>query len=774
MSDKGDFPLAEPLSDREREILRLLADGLTNREIAEHLFLSRETVKWYNKQIYGKLGVSNRTQAASQARVLGALDSDGLPRAEPPPPPRHELPAQVTSFVGREQQIREIVDVLRESSVRLITLTGTGGIGKTRLALEVASRLSSEFADGIYLVNLAPTRQSERVADRMASALDLEIPPKQSAAEVLARYLKDRHILLVVDNFEQVLEAAPLLVGLLSSAAGLKFLVTSREALGAYGETESPVPPLSMPAPGHLEGVSVAIEYEAIALFAKRAQAANSGFRISEENFRAVAEICAKLDGLPLAIELAAATTKRLEPADLLVQFDRILAKLDSGMRGLPERQRSLHATITWSYDLLDNSEKTLFASLSVFRGSFALGAAEQVAGAGIDVDLERGIESLADKNLLVRHGRSGEDYRFAMLETIQQYASEQLALGGGEEDCRRRHADFFTRFAERAKPMLAGTEQDHWVGRIEADYENLRSALDWTLAGGDRELGLRLVAALSDYWFFRGPSTEALGWVELALESLEKVAPPLRAGIEISAGHTLMQHGDSSRARALLSDALAIYRGLGDQANTAWGLASLSFASIGQVEEYESALASCEEGISLFRGLGDGPWLSAALHIKGKLALARGDLGVAEEAHMEPLDVALETGNRRRESIQYALLGMVHQSKGEFHEAEEYLRRCLVLSWEIGYGHMVAMALAALAGPLGSRGDLVKAARLLGASTGLLHVRGTRTEAADQPTLESCTCAVQQQMSTEAFESAFEQGLRMEQKDAVAYALGG
>lgn len=774
MSDKSESPLVEPLSERERAILRLLADGLTNREIADRLYLSHETVKWYNKQIYGKLGVGNRTQAASQARERGLLDGDGLTPAEATARPRHNLPAQVTTFIGREQQISEIAGLIRDKSVRLVTLSGPGGIGKTRLAMEVVTDLSSEFDDGIYLVNLAPIRQPERVADTIASTLGLDVPAQKSASEFLTTYLRERRMLLLVDNFEHVLEAAPLLVNLLSAAAELKFLATSREALGVYGETDYPVPPLSLPNLNQVEAASNSLEYESIALFSQRAGAAKPQFRISDQNLQPVSEICVRLDGLPLAIELAAARVKRLAPSDLLSQLNRSVAALKTGPRGVPDRQRTLQATITWSYDLLEDTEKELFGYLSVFHGGFTLGAAEQVSGGRVPVGIEEVLESLVNKNLLVQHGGSAEDYRFGMLETIHEYARERLAQGKEEEECRRRHTEYFTRLAERAEPNLRGPEQGYWFGRLEADYENIRSAMAWALGGGDRDLGLRLVAAMRDYWYYQGPSMDGLRWIELALENLEKASPVLRANVQMCAGHSLLHHGKSVRGGALLTESLAIYRDLGDQRNTAWALSLLSFSSVGQAERYEEALALCDEGLSLFKKLDDEAGLAQALTIKGELARGRGDLDLAEEAYKEALELSLETGDRRRQSIQYANLGMVEQSRGNFVEAEAYLQECLRLAWEIRFIHLVAFVLAALAGPFGKRGNPGKAATLLGASSALLDRSGTVTEAVDQPVIEHYTAVVKDLLGEESFESAYLEGRAMNVTDAVAYALEG
>ena len=774
MSNSRQTLLAEPLSERERAILRLLADGLTNREIADRLYLSYETVKWYNKQIYAKLGVTNRTHAASLARERGLLDGESISPAGVSPIPRHNLPAQVTTFIGRESQIRDIAALIRDRSVRLVTLTGPGGVGKTRLALEVASGLSPEFSDGIHLVNLAPIRQPDRVAGTIVASFNLDIPAEMSASKTLIKYLHGQRILLLIDNYEQVLEAAPLLVDLLSGAADLKLLVTSREALGVYGETDYPVPPLSLPNVDYFEMDSDPLQYESIELFTQRARAAKPQFRLSERNLEPVSEICLRLDGLPLAIELAAARTKHLAPAELLNQLERSVDALKVGPRGVPERQRTLQATITWSYDLLIHPEKALFACLSVFQGGFTLGAAERVAGDHVAIGIEDGIESLAGKNLLVQRGGFAEAYRFRMLETIHEYARDLLSEGNELERYRHRHAEYFVGLGERAAPNLRGSEQGYWIGRLEADYENIHSALAWALGGGNWELGLRLMVSMRDYWYHQGPTADSLRWVELALDNIEHASIALRANVGLCAAHVLNHHGQSDRGNAAATNSLAIYRDLGDLQGIAWALTFRSFTFVGQKKKFDEAISNCDEGIALFRELDDEAGLAQALTIKGEIARFQGELNLAEDAYREALEVSLQSGERRRQSILYGYLGMVEYSMGNFLEAEDLMARGLQLAWSIGSTHILALLLAAQAGPLSQRGNPTKAAKLLGASEALGESSSIRLEAVDQLVIDSYAEVVRGQISEEAFESAYGEGRLMDSKDAVAHALEG
>ena len=455
MSDKIGSQLVEPLTQREREILGLLADGLTNREIADRLYLSHETVKWYNKQLYGKLGVSNRTQAAAKAQELAQEESQEPASARQSSHPEHNLPAPLTSFVGRQRELEEVASLLNES--RLLTLTGPAGTGKTRLALQVAAQVAEGFADGVTLVELAPLKDPALVADTVARALGLTNTTEQTITKVLANYLENKELLLVLDNFEHLLEAAPLASDLLSAASNLRILTTSREALGLYGEQEYPVPPLGLPDLGDPVLPSALKDHEAIALFMQRAQAVVPGFALTDEDALGVAEICVRLDGLPLAIELAAARVKLFRPQALLSQIESRFTTLGTGPRGLSERRRTLRAAIDWSYELLDETEKMLFTRLSVFQGGRTIEAVDAVCAYDLQIDVLDGLAPLLNKNLLRQEeGPEGEP-RFTMLETIHEYALERLREGGEAENMHRRHAEYFTALAERAEPHTRG-----------------------------------------------------------------------------------------------------------------------------------------------------------------------------------------------------------------------------------------------------------------------------------------------------------------------------
>ena len=378
----------EPLSAREIQILDLISGGLSNREIAQKLSLSLDTIKWYNKRIYGKLGVSSRSQATKLAAEQGLLEEKSSAEREEGNDRKGNLPAQLTSFVGREKEIAEIRDLLK--SKRLVVLTGAGGSGKTRLALQVASELADHYQDGAWLVELASLGDPKLVPKAIAQVLKVSMGGAKSPAETLTRFLRRKHLLLVLDNFEHLLEAAPLVGELLSAAPQVSVLATSRERLHVYGEQEYPLRPLQLPEPQHPEPLEKLLSYEAIKLFTQRARSARPGFELSEKTLPSILRICMHLDGLPLALELAASQVK-LFPAHILAQqLEKDLDVLVDGPRDLPARQRTLRATIEWSEKLLEPQERTLFARLAVFRGGATLEAIEQVCSAGLNKKSDR------------------------------------------------------------------------------------------------------------------------------------------------------------------------------------------------------------------------------------------------------------------------------------------------------------------------------------------------------------------------------------------------
>jgi len=703
----------------------------------------------------------------------------GESRFAPPTPPAaapqqpqvaHNLPAQLTPFVGRERQTAEVVHLLE--TTRLLTLTGPPGTGKTRLSLRVAAEVLDQFQDGVFFVDLAPITDPGLVATTIAQVLGIGESGGQPLLDTLKKTLRHKHLLLLLDNFEQIVDAAPLVGKLLSSSPGLKALVTSREALRVYGEQEYPVPPLTLPDLDRVEPVRMLSQYEAVELFTRRARAVRPDFTLTEDNAPAVADICVRLDGLPLAIELAAARSRVLSPEMVRRRLESRLAVLVAGSRDLPARQRTLRGAIDWSYDLLDPPEKTLFARLAVFRGGRTVEAAEAVCSHGLTIGILEGLESLLNKNLLRRIEGTAEEPRFVMLEMIHEYARERLEASGEAEDLQRRHAEYFLAVAERAAPELRGARQQHWFVRLRAEQDNLRAALAWSLGEGEAELGLRLVGALRDFWYFDGHSAEGLRWTERTLASAENAPPAARAGALNAAGWLCFDTADHRKGKTYSGEALAIYRELGDEIGSAWALTILSAHALPFPSECKEGIVLCQEGLALFRESGHKPGIMQALTDLGELGRVDGDYDLAQKAYEECLALSRETGSKLREAITLANLGGVAQYRGLPGQAGALIAESLALLRELGDEKYSAMNLAGMAGSVAAGGHPQAAARLLGAAEALLETLGILMQAGDWPDYERYVAAVRGQLDEATFDAAWAEGRAMSLDQAVSYAL--
>ena len=540
------------------------------------------------------------------------------------PPPRTvgatNLPAPVTPLLEREEDVTCVTRLLTEDRVRLLTVTGPGGIGKTRFSLEVAAEFAARLSDGVWLVDLAPIREPALVLPTVAAT----VGAKGDAAD----FLRDRELLLVLDNFEQVTEAAPEVARLLASAPNVLVLATSREPLHVAGELEYALQPLT--------------EQPAVELFRSRARAVRSDFAAT---FDELAAICQRFEGLPLAIELAAARAKILEPPELIARLDRRLSLLSAGARDAPARQRTLRATIDWSYELLPEIERRVFAQLSTFVGGFTLEAAEQIC----DAELET-IALLVDKNLVRR-----VDGRFSLLETIREYAAERLADSGESGDLRRRHAAYFVALAERAEPELTGVEQAVWLDRIAREHENLRAALDRLLEDGDRESVLRLASALVLFWYVRGFYSEGVEWLRRAVPSSGESSPALAKALW-GAGLLAVLDGDQQSGEAYLDRALSIAREVGDLSSVARTLDVLGLLAFFR-NDLATARTSFEKSVELARSVGDTWCLADALGTLSSIYPLQGDLDAANLVGEEALELARRAHDQQ--GIRMALFGL-------------------------------------------------------------------------------------------------------------------
>ncbi len=770
MNSDGYLPMIQPLTNREMEVLRLIGRGLSNREIASELVLTSGTVKWYNRQIYRKLGVHSRAQAVTQAKKAGLFDP--TPETSPSPgiTPENNLPAQITSFIGRVHEIEEITHLLR--TARLITLTGPGGSGKTRLALQAAIGVLERFEDGVFLVNLAPISDPQLVPSTIAQVLGIRETAGQQLIETIKIYLLKKRTLLLLDNFEQILDAAPLVGEFLSASPGFKIMVTSREALHVYGEQEYPVPPLPVPDLDRIEPLGILSQNESVLLFQQRAKAVKPGFEITSENAPTIAEICVRLDGLPLAIELAAARSKLLSPEMIRSRLENRLATLTIGSRDVHPRLQTLRGTLDWSYDLLDDGERTLFGRLSVFQGGRTIESVEAVCAPGLSIEVLDGLESLLNKNLLFqKEGPQGEP-RFYMLETIHEYADEKLEGSGEAEDLHNRHAHYFAGLAVQAEPELFAARQGYWTARLRCEHDNLRAALAWSLDGADVSLGSQIISALREFWYGEGFIAEGLRWTERALARADDIPPGIRATVFNAAGHLAFAQGDYEAGKGYHRQALALSQESGDVVGRAWSLIFLASNMGAFPGEAEEGVRLCEEGLALFRELDDMHGVTRALNILGELARLVGDYERAEDAYEECRALSLQRGDKQRAAIVMGNLSYVAMHQGDYLRAAAFLREGLTMMVELNYKYYFGLSKAMLAGPVGASGQPELAARLFGASESILQDLGASLQPADKIEIDRYQDDVRAQLDERTFEKAWAEGRAMSLEDAVALAL--
>jgi len=624
----------------------------------------------------------------------------------------NNLPDDPTPFIGREQQVAEIATLLHQPTVRLVTLTGPGGTGKTRLAMQVGNTVLYGFRDGVFFCDLSPLPDSSLVTSALAEVLRVKEQPGKDPLQALVEFLGEKDVLLILDNFEHVLDAAQTVANVLDQCKHLRVLVTSRTPLRLRREHEYAVPPLSLPDPKSLLDLAHLAHYESVALFVERAEAAKNSFTLNPENAPAVAEICARLDGLPLAIELAAARIKLFPPQALLQRLGSRLKLLTSGARDLPERQRTLRGAIDWSYNLLDEGGQALFARLSVFVGGWSFEAAEAVCTleADLPIDVIDGIGSLVEKNLVRQAGEN--EPRFTMLETIRDYAAEKRVERLEEERIRQAHATYFLHLAEEAEPQLTGEDQRTWVERLATEYENLRAALAWYAAApGSGDESLRLAGALSLFWFIRGLYRDGLHWLEKALEQAEGESTLPRARSAWGAGFLWTLLANQERASTLIEESLALARNLGHESLVARSLNLLGFFAFLR-NEPTRARELFEESVELARRADDRWCLADALGTLGSIYPLQGDFDRAEAAGAEGL--ALARHHDDLGGIRMALFGLslAAARRGNLAAARTRADEGLAICREIGDPWFVSYFLWILATVATSSGDYRKARR--------------------------------------------------------------
>ena len=698
----------ESFSPRELEVLNLISNGLSNREIAQELYLSIETIKWYNKQMFMKLGVKSRTQAAIKAAELNLFSLEqNFPLKEKTALPGN-LPAQLTSYVGREKEIGEIIDLLKNN--RLVVLTGAGGSGKTRLALKVAEELRDEFTNGVWLVELANIRDPSLVLKTIASVLNITERGDAPLEEVLKRYLNRRHLLLIIDNLEHLLDCAPSIGELLASAPQLSVLGTSRERLHIYGEQEYPVHPLNLPDSISNKTIDDIKNTESITLFIRRAHSVHPTFSLDDETIQDLARICTRLDGLPLAIELCAPMVNMFPLGTIVDLIEKSLDVIPSGPRDLPTRQQTLRDTIQWSYDLLEENEKHLFERSAVFNGGGTLQAVEKICGDGITGNVGDILSSLVNKNLVLAREREDREIHFEMLETIRQYGREKLLASGEFEEMAARHAEYFMNLTKQGALELRGPDQIIWTYRFITTHDNIRAALEWVIETAETEATLHFVNDLYEFWLRHSDYQEARQWYHriLALPDAQQYPEAYLKGFNhLTRTYWLLSRLEE--ARSFGEQALILSRSQTSKVNTAVALLNLGVILVDEgqpdnaenyLEEakdicqeyhyewelarahmllgtahrnqnkYTSARFHLSEAFNLWKKLGDIFFQCTVQWIVGYLEIKQGNLNKAISEFYESLRIAREVKNRWTIANIISGLGSVAKASGRHDRA--------------------------------------------------------------------------------------------------------
>jgi predicted ATPase/DNA-binding SARP family transcriptional activator len=664
-----------------------------------------------------------------------------------PAPAHARIPIPPNRVVGRERELAETGELLQAGG-RLLTVTGPPGVGKTRLALELARDLATEYADGAAFVDLAPLRDPAHVPSAIAGALELEVRRPQHLLEQVGAFLRDRELLLLLDNCEHLPEAAALFPKLLESAPRLKLLATSREPLRIEGETEYALGPL--PA------------LEALVLFAERAQEAKPDFLLTEENHQVVSEICRTLDALPLALELAAARVRLFSPEALLARLEVRLPVLTGGTRELPARQRTLRATLEWSYELLEQDEQLLFQAISVFAGTFDEEGAAAVCGA-----TSARLPSLEDKGLLVRAGD-----RFRLLETIREFAAELLAGAANRDEIYARHARFFLGLAELAEPALRAGEDRYWIERLATEHENLRAVLRRSLVSGEAEIGARLAACLWRFWYGRGLFSEGLKWFADVLDSDGSLPAELRARVLMGAGALASQVGDFETAESRLGDALTLFQEAGEPLGVAQTELALGVQADMQGHE-QQARALYERSLAAFRKLGEVAGTAEAANNFGVLLLLSGDLGQANALLDESASLYAELGNELGQMVASVNLAHVSLEQGNVEGALSRYRENLRQSLELRFKHGVDECLEGIASIATATQDYLRAVRLWGAAEELRRETETPLHPVLKRGYDRGVARARRDLGAAEFEAAWNEGRTMTLEQAVAEAAG-
>lgn len=751
----------------------------------------------------GYLFTAQVTEATQRAEIAGdRIDSLASPEPATKRVSRRlvDLPTPRTSLIGREREVAEAAEFLLQPDVRLLSLTGAGGAGKTRLAIAVASAVANKFNAGVQFVGLASITHPDLVATAIAKSLDIQQIPNRSVPQLLSDLLQDSgSFLLVLDNFEQVLPAATVVAEMLAACPNLKVLVTSRACLRIYGEQEFPVAPLE--------------QNSAVQLFAQRATAVRPNFLINPENSAAIQEICSRVDGLPLAIELAAARTKLLSPSAILQRIQNRLQLLTGGALDLPERQQTLRNTIDWSHELLNEAEQKLFRRFSVFVGGSTLEGAESISNTDHDLGITvlDGLSSLVDKNLVQRMDSDDSEARFTMLETIREYALERLSSSGEEPATRRAHAAYCLVLAEEGNPELSAEERSVWLARGDLEIDNFRSALDWLFGNRELDWGLRLCMALFRFWDMREHLTEGRARLETILALASVGYARERAKISIFLGALATTQGDFPAAQQFLLQSLALYEELNDRFGVAASLNALGISArdSGNYEaaqrylehsleswrklpnqldtarclhnlaniakgrgDYVRAQKALRESTEIFEEVGDANGAAWSINQQGDIAREQGELDAARNYYQRALRAFRQLGDRWGSARSLADLGAVYSEQGAYEDARNAYREALQGFAELGHRRGMARALEGSACLAAARGQAAHALRLAGAAEHLRNLVSAPLRQAEQSKLDQNLSSAWDSLSEAEGKRAWAEGAGMTIENVIQYSL--